>query len=173
MRKLIHTDNLLRLSVLALIGGLIYVLIEVTWRGYSHPSMLVVGGVCFVLIGEINERAYEWNMSLLFQGIIGAVMVTCVELFSGLILNVLLGLGVWDYSSLPMNLMGQVCLYYFLLWIPLAMVAVVLDDVLRYLLFGEPRPCYYLLPGQNCRVGRITERTAEVFRQNASGRTNI
>ena len=49
------------------------------------------------------------------------------------------------YSGLPMNLMGQICLYYFVLWIPLAGAAVVLEDLLRRMLFGTPMPSYRFL----------------------------
>lgn len=41
--------------ILLLIGGLIYYGIEVAWRGYSHWTMALVGGICFVVIGGINE----------------------------------------------------------------------------------------------------------------------
>lgn len=47
-------------AVLALIGGSIYVFIELVWRGYSHISMFILGGVCFVIIGLINEL-FPWD----------------------------------------------------------------------------------------------------------------
>ena len=37
----------LKLLVLAVIGGAIYVGIEMLWRGHSHPSMFILGGLCF------------------------------------------------------------------------------------------------------------------------------
>lgn len=45
----------LKLLVLAVIGGAIYVGIEMLWRGHSHPSMFILGGLCFVSIGLINR----------------------------------------------------------------------------------------------------------------------
>ena len=39
-----------------LIGGSIYYLLEILYRGYSHDSMFIVGGLCFVGIGLVNER---------------------------------------------------------------------------------------------------------------------
>ena len=123
-------------------GGCIYYLIEMLFRGYSHWTMMVLGGICFVLIGKINESFFTERMPLLKQGIIGACIVTALEFVSGLILNVWLGLDIWDYSNQPYNVMGQICLLFSMLWILLSIVAVVVDDWLRYLLFGEERPHY-------------------------------
>lgn len=131
----------LKAAVLFLIGGSIYVGIELLWRGHSHPSMFVLGGICFILVGLINERL-PWEMGLLWQSLIGACIVTALEFTTGLVVNVWLGLGVWDYSNLPLNLMGQICLPFFLLWIPLVGAAIILDDYIRYWLFNEEKPHY-------------------------------
>ena len=134
---------ILKHAVLALCGGCVYFLIEMAWRGHSHWTMAVLGGVCFVLIGEINEFI-PWNMPLVLQGAIGSGIVTLLELVSGIILNLWLGLGIWDYSNMPFNFLGQICLPFSLLWVALSVVAVILDDWLRYWLFGEDRPTYTL-----------------------------
>ena len=134
---------ILKHAVLALCGGCVYFLIEMAWRGHSHWTMAVLGGVCFVLIGDINEFI-PWNMPLILQGAIGSSIVTVLELVSGIILNLWLGLGIWDYSNMPFNFLGQICLPFSLLWVALSIVAVVLDDWLRYWLFGEDRPTYTL-----------------------------
>jgi hypothetical protein len=81
-------------------GGMIYYLIEVAWRGYSHPSMFVVGGLCFLLLGGINNWL-PWNLGIVWQCLIGAVSVTAVELVSGLILNTFLGLKVALTNLVP------------------------------------------------------------------------
>nr|DAX24486.1 MAG TPA: Putative ABC-transporter type IV [Caudoviricetes sp.] len=128
-------------AVLALIGGSIYVFIELVWRGYSHISMFILGGVCFVIIGLINEL-FPWDLGLLWQSIIGAFVVTICEFVTGLIVNVWLRLGVWDYSGLPFNIMGQICLPFFFAWIALSIVAIILDDYIRYWFFGEEKPHY-------------------------------
>lgn len=134
---------ILKHAVLALCGGCVYFLIEMAWRGHSHWTMAVLGGVCFVLIGDINEFI-PWNMPLVLQGAIGSGIVTLLELVSGTVLNLWLGLGIWDYSNMPFNFLGQICLPFSLLWVALSVVAVILDDWLRYWLFGEDRPTYTL-----------------------------
>ena len=137
--------KLWRSLILFYIGGMVYILVELVWRGWSHPSMFVVGGFCFVMIGELNGNLLRWNTPLAAQAVLCACAVTLVELISGLILNVWGGLNVWDYGNLPFNFMGQICLYYFLLWIPMSVAAIWADDWLRHLLFGEERPTYKLL----------------------------
>jgi uncharacterized membrane protein len=129
--------------MLFLIGGAVYYGIEILWRGYSHISMFIVGGICFVLIGSINNH-FPWHLGVVQQTLIAVVIITTLEFITGLIVNVWLGLGVWDYSDQPFNLMGQICLLYVILWIPLAVFAIFLDDWARYFLFKEERPHYTL-----------------------------
>jgi uncharacterized membrane protein len=130
-----------KLLILACAGGLVYGGIELLWRGYTHWTMLVLGGLLFVVVGALNEYI-PWEMPLCWQGILGAALVTVCELLAGLLLNVWLGWAVWDYADMPYNLWGQICLPYALLWIPLAVVAIILDDWLRYWLWHEDRPRY-------------------------------
>lgn len=130
--------------VLFLIGGLIYYVLELVFRGHSHPAMIVVGGLCFLLIGGINEYI-PWEMPLWQQSLIGALLVTAVEFVSGVILNVWLGLHIWDYSNMPFNILGQICLPFTLLWLALSLVGIILDDWLRYWFWGEERPHYRII----------------------------
>ena len=76
------------------------------------------------------------------QALMGGGVITLAELGAGLILNVWLKLDIWDYSRLPGNLWGQVCLKYALLWVVLAGTAIVLFDWMRHWLFHEERPHY-------------------------------
>ena len=134
----------LKLLVLAVIGGAIYVGIEMLWRGHSHPSMFILGGLCFVSIGLINEL-FPWELGIVWQALIGGTLVTCLEFITGVIVNIWLKLGVWDYSGLPLNIMGQVCLPFYFAWVGLSVVAIVFDDYLRYWFFGEEKPHYKIV----------------------------
>lgn len=131
----------LRPLVLIGIGGLLYVLVELAFRGRSHWTMFLVGGLCFWLIGLINE-VLPWEMPLWKQCIIGAVIVTAMEFLAGCVINLWLGWDVWDYSNMPFNVLGQICLPFSLLWILLSAVAIVFDDHLRYWMYGEEKPHY-------------------------------
>lgn len=136
--------QILKLCILALIGGITYVLIELAWRGYSHISMFILGALCFVLLGGINEFL-PWELGFVWQMLIGAGIVTILELIVGIVVNVWLGFEVWDYSNLPFNFMGQICLPFSFAWTLLSGVAIVVDDYLRYWLFGEEKPHYKIL----------------------------
>ena len=147
MKKLF--SHLFRLFILFLIGGFIYMGIELLWRGRTHWTMGIVGGICFVLIGLINEL-FTFEMYMLAQAIIGAILVTIVEYISGCIINIHFGLAVWDYSNLPFNIQGQVCLLFSFLWVLLSVVAIYADDILRNKLFGEEMKKYKWFIFRNC-----------------------
>lgn len=106
--------------------------------------MFVVGGLCFILVGLLNEE-YRWDMPLLKQMFVSAIIITMIEFEAGVILNVGYKLNIWDYSDMPFNIWGQVCLPYAILWFFLSLPAIVLDDYLRYWIFGEKKPHYTLL----------------------------
>lgn len=133
---------------LFLIGAGIYFELELHWRYFTghlpvHWSMPLLGAFLFVLIGGLNNWL-PWEMPLLQQAGIGMCAVTAAEFIAGCILNLWLGLGIWDYSHLPFNLMGQICLPFMGAWFVLAVVAIVADDFLRWKLFDEPFPHYRL-----------------------------
>ncbi len=104
-----------------LIGGLLYTLIECLWRGRSHWSMFVLGGVCFRVIGEIHLRLNRCRLWMRCS--LCAFAITLLEFLCGCLVNRRWRLGVWDYSRMPFNIKGQVCLLYTLLWGLLSAVA--------------------------------------------------
>ena len=121
--------------ILILCGGALYVGLELCYRGRSHWSMGALGGVCFYLIGLLDE---VWpGAPLSVQMALGAWGIVCAEFLTGLLVNRVLGLGVWDYSGQRHNLLGQVCLPFAAAWAGLSGAAVILDDLLRLALFGE------------------------------------
>ena len=140
--------SFVRLMTLWLWGGFIYYLIELAWRGHSHPSMFAVGGIAFLCVGAINN-CLPWRMAFVWQCAIGGIAVTFLELASGLVLNVWLGLGVWDYSGLPLNLWGQVVPHFTFAWIGLSAVGIWLDDFLRWKIFDERKPEYRMMGWKN------------------------
>jgi len=134
----------LKLLFLFVTGGLLYIFLELAWRGWSHWTMFILGGICFVFLGLINE-VIPWEMPLWQQMTIGTCIITVLEFVMGCIVNLWLGWDVWDYSGMPGNVLGQICPQYFVLWLPVSLAGIVLDDWLRYLLFAEERPHYRLL----------------------------
>lgn len=127
--------------ILFLVGGAIYFSLEILYRGYSHWTMFVLGGVCFLALGAIN-RFLSWETPIVLQMFIGTAIITSLELLCGWIVNIRLGWHVWDYSHVPLNFCGQICVPASIAWFFLGGVGIVLDDYLRYWLFGERRPQY-------------------------------
>lgn len=121
--------------ILFITGGRLYTWIEILWRGYTHWSMFILGGACFVIMGLLNEYKFVWQQSLIAQAVISASVITVLEFVTGCIVNLWLGWQIWDYSELPFNLMGQICLYFFLLWILFSIVGIIVDDWIRYLIY--------------------------------------
>ena len=124
-----------------ILGGFVYYSIELAFRGYSHWTMFILGGLCYTLLGLINE-ILPWDTYIEVQGIIGSIIITSLEFLFGYILNIVLDLHIWDYSNVPGNILGQICLPYSLLWCVLSIVGIVFDDIIRYKYFNEEEPRY-------------------------------
>ena len=103
-------------SVLFCAGGGLYVLLELLWRGRSHVSMFFLGGACFLMLGKLCKIRLPLSVRIC----LGALGVTAGELVTGLLVN--RDYTVWDYRGMPLNWMGQICLPYTLLWIPVSMI---------------------------------------------------
>ena len=132
--------------ILFLIGGFIYGALEIIAKGDTHFSMFIVGGLCFVLIDKLNK-----NMPLISRMFAGAVIITALEFISGCVVNIWLKLNVWSYSHLPLNIMGQVCLLFTVIWFFLSLPGILLGGYLEWRLFGESKPNYKI-------AARIRER---------------
>ena len=124
-----NKNFILKEFIIFIIFGLMYVTIELLYRGYTHYSMFIVGGICGVLIGLINDNTPD--MPLLPQCVLGTVIITVIELLTGLFLNVYLGLNVWDYSNQPFNFMGQICPQFCIIWCILSILVIRIDDWLK------------------------------------------
>lgn len=104
------------------IGAVGYGLLEILWRGYTHWSMLGAGGICFVFFARIGEKFK--NMGIFVKALIGSGFVTAIEFIFGVIFNIILKKNVWDYSKLPLNIGGQVCMLYSFIWALLSMICI-------------------------------------------------
>ncbi len=126
------------------VGAVLYYFGEILWRGYSHPTMLLLGGICFLIIGLINEL-FPHKIPFLLQMLAGTAVITASELIAGIILNLKLHMNIWSYSDMPLNFMGQICLPYIIGWFFLTPACIVLDDYLRYFFFDGEKPHYKLI----------------------------
>lgn len=96
-------------------GGTIYPLLEIASRGRTDFSMALAGGVCLCLIDRICCKKMKGRSPVL-RCLAGSGIITTVEFCTGLIVNILLKMDVWDYSALPVNIMGQICLRFSVIW---------------------------------------------------------
>lgn len=113
-------------AVIFIFGAINYMAIEILWRGHTHWTMAIAGGLCALFIYVLN---IEFNdMALLYKCFAGAIIITSVELVTGIIVNLVLKWDVWDYSERAFNFLGQICPLYFFLWFLLCIPVVKLFD---------------------------------------------
>ena len=136
--KMFSTDGLIKNPFikslfLIIIGGFAYCALEVLTRGYSHISMFFTGGFCFLFVGGLG-RLFGHRVPLVVKMLVGALVITLAELVTGMIVNVWMGLEVWDYSKQQYNYLGQICLMFSAMWflitLPILGVYKVIDRVI-------------------------------------------
>lgn len=116
------------------LGGVGYVSLELVYRGRSHVSMFAAGGLCFLLLGTLEDARRPLPQPL--RCLAGAAIITAVELAVGLVCN--RSYTVWDYRDRPGNFLGQICPLFTLLWIPVAFGAGQLYRFIRRQLVPGP-----------------------------------
>ena len=134
-------NKILKILAIWFLMGMVYFVIEGIWRipkgGYANISMLAVGGLCGLLIGSINQIPKFYNMSVWRQSVIGTGIVLIIEYIAGYILNIKMGLDIWDYSDMVFNVNGQICLEFALIWFLLMPAAIWLEDFIRFKFWGD------------------------------------
>lgn len=127
--------------IIWLTGGIVYFYMEIAYRGYSHYSMFICGGLCFLFVGKVGKQILleESNIWLALVKIMfmGTLIITTLEYITGIIVNVYLKLNVWDYSGFTFNVQGQICLVYSMLWALLSLPCVLLDGIIRKYIIEE------------------------------------
>ena len=142
MKKAIR--KIIEYIAIFIVGAITYMLLEICWRGFTHWTMGILGGIVIILVGLINEVTRK-DLPLIIQAPMASIIITLLEYWAGYILNIQLGMNIWDYSDLPFNVDGQVCLYYSLLWMILGIVASIADDLIRWFVFKEEAPKFRLI----------------------------
>lgn len=101
-------------SLAYLIGALGYTVLEILWRGYTHWSMTITGGACFLGFHIMNRKCRR--APLFKRCLFGCGIITALELIVGCVVNLIFKMKVWDYSGNRFNILGQICLGYSVLW---------------------------------------------------------
>ena len=104
---------ILSLAAVFAVGSSLYGATELLFRGWTHWTMLILGGVCFVGMYLIKTlmAISEWR-----RWILGGACITAAEFVTGVIVNIKLGWGIWDYSGHFLNFHGQICPLFSLFW---------------------------------------------------------
>lgn len=121
MRDWIVNGNSIGAELLVfLLGGAVYGMIEVLFRGHTHWSMVLTGGACvltlYVLVEWLNSQP------LVLAALAGALIITAYEFSVGCLVNLRFGWNVWDYSGMAGNLLGQICPVFTAAWFALCFV---------------------------------------------------
>jgi len=122
----------LEFAFIFICGAIGYGSIEMLWRGYTHWTMLLLGGLCLYLIYIISTRM---NDALWKKLLMCASVVSCLEFVVGCLINLRLGWAVWDYSDMPMNLFGQICPTFCLMWLLLSLPCVYISRFIYTFVF--------------------------------------
>lgn len=123
----------MELLVIYCVGGLLYAAVELLWRGWTHWTMILCGGLCFTLMFLISGL----SLPLYKKCILSTAAITLVEFLTGCVVNLRLKWQVWDYSALPGNLLGQICPQFLLMWLLLSVPALYLCAALRRILVDQ------------------------------------
>lgn len=115
-----------------LVGALLYYGIELAVRGWSHWTMAICGGLCLMGIYHVNRLLRRH--SILLRALCGALIITAVEFVAGCILNLWLGLNIWNYGIHTLNLLGQICPYMSFFWFLLSIPACWISSVIHKIL---------------------------------------
>lgn len=115
--------------LLFILGAVGYAAIEIIWRGRTHWSMMIAGGLCFILFSMVAEMLN--GKSILVKAAVCGVGVTAIEFIFGVVFNIWLGMSVWDYSNVPFNIMGQICPMFSILWVGVAIAFLPLADAIN------------------------------------------
>lgn len=141
---------LLKHFTVFVIGALIYGMIEISARGFTHITMGLLGGISMIVIHLTNDARRD-GLNFFVQISLIAFFITAIEFITGEIVNVRLGMNIWDYSDIPLNFDGQICLPFVGIWLVLSAIGVVLDDYLRWKMFREDKNFNYLKTANTVR----------------------
>ncbi|MGN0583880.1 MAG: hypothetical protein ACI4JD_00340 [Ruminococcus sp.] len=104
--------HIYELGFIFLSGSFIYSLIEIIFRGHTHWTMTVLGGISGAVLYVIDLG----KETLTLKAFAGAMMITALEMVTGVFDNIIMKWAVWDYSRVPFNILGQICLPFSVLW---------------------------------------------------------
>jgi uncharacterized membrane protein len=125
--------NSLKYIFILLIGGFGYAIIEILFRGYTHWSMVLTGGAAFLSLYLIDS--FYPRVPIYLKAFFGMIIITTMELFAGIVVNKIFHFGVWDYTNMFGNLLGQISLPFSACWYGLSLVLFALFKTVNQIIF--------------------------------------
>jgi len=113
------------------VGGVLYSLIEILFRGYTHWSMVLTAGICFLLFYIMN---FTLNVGLVGKCALASFIITSFEFIVGYFVNLVFKLNVWSYAGIPYNYLGQICLLYSGIWFLFGIPMTFLSNYIRIII---------------------------------------
>lgn len=106
--------------IVFILGGYAYAMLEILFRGYTHWTMVLTGGACILTIFMLTD--WILDVPLIIGAMACSIIITFYEFCVGIIVNLKLGWQVWDYSSMPGNILGQICPTFTTIWFLLCLI---------------------------------------------------
>lgn len=142
--------HVFRKFLLFLLCGLIYCGIEYIYRQWSHITMFVLSGLLGVFCIDTPNNIFGYDFDYSLQVLISTLLCTIGEGITGLIVNVKMGLNVWNYSNLPFTFFyGQCNLFFVLAWaLVIGVFGIFFCDFFWYYICKDNVQPYYKLFGK-------------------------
>lgn len=126
------------------LGGVLYYSFEMIFRGFSHWSMFILGGICFLFFWT-QGRLLGWSDPMWLQVVRCTIFVVACEFITGMIVNKWLNWEVWDYSDQPYQVFGQICLPFAVIFSGLCAIGIMFSGHIMHWVYGEEKPNYHIL----------------------------
>lgn len=128
-----------------LFSGSVYYAMEIVFKKShkSHWTMFILAGLAGAIFIDGLNNLFSYEMDFLLQIFICSTTITVGELIVGLIWNQ--DYGIWNYTNMPFNYMGQICLPFYFLWMLLSAIFIPFLDYIEWRVFDyKPEtPPYY------------------------------
>lgn len=142
--------HIIRKIVLFLLCSVIYCGIEIVYRGWTHWSMALLSGILGVLCIDTPNNIFGYDLDYSLQVLASTIICTIGEGITGLVVNVKMGLNVWDYSTLPFTFFwGQCNLFFVFAWaLIIGLFGIFFCDAYWYYICKDNEQPYYKIFGK-------------------------
>jgi hypothetical protein len=122
--------------------------------------MFLVSGLLGVFCIDTPNNIFGYELDYSLQVFISTALCTIGEGISGLILNVRLGLDIWDYSNLWGTFFwGQCNVLYVIAWaLLIGCAGIFFCDAYNYYIYGDDEQPYYKIFGKEFLRFKIRKR---------------